>query len=277
RISWRVLPGADAVTAMVAAGEAGTILGFDSPPARVTARGHSFTVRVVANVTRPPLDKREVRHALAMAIDRSAMIKALDLRGARPAFSLVPPDFVDGYSGPRAPYAKLDQEDRVTIAGALLLDLDATPVDVGLAIVNDDIFREIAEKIAGDLAPLGFRVSPIAESADAHERRLIAGDFDLAISASAPADAYQYLFPFSQTAIPWNVGRYSDIAFDENLTASDTERDPGWQTEKLRQADEILNQDQAVWPLMSVKPEANFLAHQLAIFPRASVSKRTAR
>lgn len=79
-------------------GEVGWI---DNPPPAVIpelaarddfrARPFLATYFYRVNVTRPPLDDRRVRRALALAIDRRAITEQVMRAGERPAFSFVPP------------------------------------------------------------------------------------------------------------------------------------------------------------------------------------------
>jgi oligopeptide transport system substrate-binding protein len=50
------------------------------------------TESVMVNLSRPPLDRPEVRQALSLAIDRSALASQVLRDGSQPAQSLVPPD-----------------------------------------------------------------------------------------------------------------------------------------------------------------------------------------
>src|ERR1700685_1474875 len=49
------------------------------------------------NVTRPPLNDKRVREALAMSIDRRAITETVSRAGELPAFCLTPPDMA-GYT-----------------------------------------------------------------------------------------------------------------------------------------------------------------------------------
>ncbi|MDE1171069.1 MAG: peptide ABC transporter substrate-binding protein [Verrucomicrobium sp.] len=81
---------------------------------------HAFpqmaTTFLKVNVTKPPLDKPEVRRALAMAIDRESIVRTV-LKGDQvPAFRLTPPDMA-GYTG-RAHFDESVAEARALMAKA---------------------------------------------------------------------------------------------------------------------------------------------------------------
>jgi oligopeptide transport system substrate-binding protein len=67
------------------------------------------------NVTRPPLDKRSVRQALAMAIDREEIVKYVTKGGEAPGHHFTPPD-TGGYT------ARAKIEEQLDTARALLAE-----------------------------------------------------------------------------------------------------------------------------------------------------------
>jgi oligopeptide transport system substrate-binding protein len=248
----------------VAAGEADVALGFDAEPRRgddpkdlMRAEAGHDTYRLVVNMQRPPLDRREVRHALAMAIDRAGAIAAAGLDDAEPAYALVPPTADGRYRSPRAPFARLSQADRLTVAAALLLDLDrSAPIPVRLAIPVGPTHRAIADTITENWREIGFTTAVVERPAAEHERALLNGDFDVAVltGSARDTDPWPYLARFARAATIWNVARYAETPFDERFAAADLETDPESRLGYLRSAEAVLVEDQVVWPLFQFTP-----------------------
>jgi oligopeptide transport system substrate-binding protein len=265
RIAFETVASLDAARDAVRTGRAEIALGFDPEPiigrdeATLRPDAGSATYRWIANTTRPPLDRYEVRHALAMAIDREALIDALNIRDARPAFSLTPPGIMPDYDPPLAPYAKLKQAERDVIADVLLIDTDRTqPIRIALAVSEGAIHAAIAERARASWRVLGFEAAIVTRDAAAHEQALLAGDFDVAVAAGQERDAdpWPLLFPFARAAGPLNLTRYQVDEFDERLIPADTETNPEYRRDQLRAAEGVLSEDQAVWPLLFFAPAA---------------------
>ncbi|MDX2222204.1 MAG: peptide ABC transporter substrate-binding protein [Rhodospirillaceae bacterium] len=249
---------ADPRTAVLAAG-VDMALGFDAEPRRnddpadaMRGEAGQDTYRLVVNMQRPPLDRREVRHALAMAIDRDEAIAEADLADAAPAYALVPATPDGRYRSPRAPFARLSQADRITVAQALLLDVDRdAPIAVRLAVPFGDTHRAIARVIAANWREIGFQAEISERAAADHERALLAGDFDVAVLTGngRDTDPWPYLSRFSRAATVWNVARYAETPFDERFAVADLETDVESRLGYLRSAEAVLVEDQVVWPL----------------------------
>lgn len=108
------------------------------------------------NVTRPPLDRPEVRQAIALAIDREALARAV-LRGSRLAAPHFTPPGCAGYTAEARVGFDLAK------ARALLADA-GFPNGEGLPVLefqfrNDDTQPKVAEAIQSMLGQIGVRVS----------------------------------------------------------------------------------------------------------------------
>lgn len=211
--------------------------------------GEAAPYSLVVNLTRPPLNSRDVRHALGMVIDRAAL--AASLPGATPATG-----FTLGGETLQPPYARLGLDDRRTVAEALLLDLDrAKAAPLRLAHPAGALHAGVAATVAQAWRALGLRVDTFARTAAAHERAVLAGDFDVAVMPTPAMVAMPeaHLFAFSQQAGPWNVARYRDIMFEQLLTGADNDLEPAYRAAQGRAAAQVLVADQPVWPLF-VRP-----------------------
>ncbi|MFN0245131.1 MAG: peptide ABC transporter substrate-binding protein [Planctomycetota bacterium] len=142
-------------------GEVGWI---DNPPPAVIpelagrddfrARPFLATYFYRINVTRPPLDDRRVRRALALTIDRSAITEQVMRAGERPAFGLVPPGARD-HDGVELAHARDADGFAIDVAEARALLVDAGYGTGGRALPTVEIHynnqgshKDVAEIVA---------------------------------------------------------------------------------------------------------------------------------
>jgi peptide/nickel transport system substrate-binding protein len=176
RITVRVIPEFEARVEALESGEADVIYAF--PPEHIgqlrrfrgsyevvsfpSMRAHSIQL----NCSKPPFDERAVRQATSLAIDRDALIRdVLDGRGV-PMLRLIPPwsgEYAASPPGPDAARAAqlldaagwIKGDDGVRHKGEERLALTLyTPTGPVLAM------RALAARIAEQLAPLGYAVTP---------------------------------------------------------------------------------------------------------------------
>ena len=269
RVSFVVVPSFEAAVAAVAEDRADLAMGFEpeprlrsQQPARssvMRAEASPVTYMWTANTRRPLLDQRDVRHALAMMLDREALIESLGLEEVGPAFSMTPPGLVRGYNPPLAPYGKLQQPEREIIAEVLLLDTKRTALPtLRLSVPEGRVPAALADAAARSWRALGFKVEVLTPSAADHVAALLGGDFDIAaaMTIDRDADAWPTLFAFSRAAGPLNVTGYGEVAFEERLVPADGEQNPDYRLGNLRSAEDVLAEDQVAWPLFTFTPAA---------------------
>jgi peptide/nickel transport system substrate-binding protein len=181
-------------------GEAHVVGGLDTETAnRVASSGHARInldgadalapmAALSLNTTRPPLDKQEVRQAIAHAIDRPALIASAWHGFGRPAsgpaaqilsedrFRGLPPAASD------TPADALERANRLLDAAGLPRREDG----IRLTLVHDVAplgaeWQRLSEGIEQQLARVGIKVSSRFETIEAWSRRLAeAGDFTIA-------------------------------------------------------------------------------------------------
>jgi oligopeptide transport system substrate-binding protein len=224
-------------------------VGRATNPALIDGEGRDL-IQLTLNVTRAPLNSRELRHALGMLIDRAELIKDLHLINAEPAFNMVPDP---PYNAFRAPYARLNRGDRAIVAEALLLDVDI-PALRSLKFLHPDELTHaaLAQAVAAAWRAVGFKVDLVAVPDASYEAVLLSGDFDVAMAvpwrASQATDSF--LWPHTQAAGPWNVSNYREPEFEQMMKMADEETLTDAYPSHLRQAEGVLIEDQVALPLV---------------------------
>jgi len=252
-----VFPALSDAAAAVGDGALDLALGFTPEPsargaARPALQADALEVyQFIVNMSRAPLDRLELRHALGMVIDRAELITQLRLADAEPMFSMIaqPP-----YAPQRAPYARLSRPDRRIVAEALLLDTDIPAVrPLRLIHPRGDLHQAVAASAAASWRELGFKIDVAALAEAEHVEALMAGAFDLAVGPPwrQAAGIEPSLFIYGQAAGPWNVARYRELTFDQFIAEADAEPSAEFYPNFLRQAEGVLVEDQVAWPVMA--------------------------
>lgn len=213
------------------------------------------------NMTRPHLGTLEVRHALAMAINRADVLSALPIPSATPATQFVAPSAMSYAKSYGAPFASLTFEEREAVAEALLaeqgLGADADFV-MQLRIPDGDIHHDVAKSIANMWAAIGIGTRIIQSPFPEHWDAVEAGDFDIAFAFwPARRDSPRgSLEPLSRAAGPWNFPRYQFPGFDERLARAAENTKEEMQAAYYREAEKALIEDQSLISLFFYQPLA---------------------
>ncbi len=194
------------------------------------------------NVTRPPLDRREVRAALATSLRRKEICELVLKAGQQPAFSFLPPQVGDYRSpstfGESADYAQKLLRD----AGLADAEGKLNLRELELHFNTSEVHRDIAEVAAEQWrAALGLEVRLRNQEWKSFLDAQGKLDYDLSRS-SWIAD---YADPSSFLDI-WTTGHennrtgWSNRQYDEFVTAAHSERDPTRCRELYANAERIL-------------------------------------
>lgn len=194
----------------------------------------------VVNVARPPLDRVEVRRALALAIDRERLVRQVLRGGTRAATSFTPPGVGD-YVAPAL--VRFDpQEARRLLAEAGFPGGRGFP-SVELLFDSRDHHRVVAEAVQ----QMWREQLGIAVNLRNEETRVLIGSkrqmqFDLARgswNASSYQDPWYFLGPWATGGL-YNEARWSDADYDMAIARAADERDPAVRFAALREAEERL-------------------------------------
>lgn len=212
------------------------------------------------NTTRPPLNDVRVRRALALTLDRDALVRHV-LRGAqRPALSFVPPG-LGGYTGT----AQLRPD--ATAARALLAEAgfpdgkNFPKLEVAAWNVNPAILEALQQMWRREL---GIETAIVQREGKVHMAAVIAGDFTIALMPAIPDyDDAAALFDELTTGATGNFGRWSNARYDDLAQQARRETDATRRTELYRAAEEVLLAELPVVPLY-------FNAQDYLVAPRVS-------
>jgi peptide/nickel transport system substrate-binding protein len=272
--------GTAAVAAEIAAGRAD--LGWGSPvvdetPAGALAvddhPGFSHNPYLVLNQHSPRLRSRDVRRAIALAVDRTALVRLYeDLRlgvHARESFTAIPP----GNAGYRAD----EPPPPVTDAPATcrrLLSAAGYPYGLTLTVLyrDADAHPALARSYADDLSRCGFEVD-LVPVAQADYYRLLqdpanarAGRWDVTAVGWTPdwygnngRAAVQPLFQTDDRPGTANYGGYSSPTVDKLIDLALSEPDPVRAEELWHEVDTEVLRDVAIVPLVVTVPAARRL------------------
>lgn len=199
------------------------------------------------NVTKPPLDRPEIRRALALAIDRDALARHV-LRGSR----LAAPHFTPPGSGGYTAEARVALD--LTAAQHLLADAgfpngDGLPV-LELQVRNDDTQPRVAEAIQAMLEKIGVRISiaPFEQKTWLQNQQTLA--YTIAFSAWVGdfADPATFLDLFVGGGGN-NWTGWADGAFDRLLTEAALTADPDVRFAIFQRAEARLLEESPITPL----------------------------
>ncbi|PPK97789.1 peptide/nickel transport system substrate-binding protein [Kineococcus xinjiangensis] len=173
------------------------------------------------NLEKPPFDKREVRRAIATAIDREAVTQAAKFDAARPNQTAIP----EG-SFWHTDYEPFEPD--IAAAKKMLADAGvSTPLRMGLMVTSE--YPETvtaAQVIASQLEPLGITVDIQTEEFATWLARQGEGDFDaFLLGWVGNVDPYGFYHSQHRTGASNNYQGYSNPVTDELLDGAAVERD----------------------------------------------------
>ncbi len=188
------------------------------------------------NVAKPPLNDRRVRQALALAIDRTALVRSVIKGGKRPAAHFTPPGIGDYQPPARLGFDPAAARTRLAEAGfadgkgfpALELMIDAREHHVIVAEAVQQMWQR----------ELGITVRLINQETQVLNQAKRSMDFQL-VRGSWNATTYQdpiYFLGAWQTGGLYNEAKWSDAAFDRAIDATWT-ADPAVRTAAFQAAE----------------------------------------
>jgi dipeptide transport system substrate-binding protein len=205
------------------------------------------------NTTKPPFDKKEVRQALSMAIDRDAIIKEVYQGAGQPAKNFIPPtiwsynDSVQNF-----PYDPDKAKKMLADAGVTSLDSDLWWMPVQRPY-NPNAKR-IAEIMQQDLAKVGVNVKLVSFEWGEYRKRLQAGEHQMGqlgwTGDNGDPDNFFFLLG-CEAARPGgqNIAKWCNKDFDGLLQKAKASADVAERTKLYEQMQVIAHEEAPVFTI----------------------------
>ena len=197
------------------------------------------------NCTRPPLDDPRVRRALALVLDRAALVGQVLRGGQQPAFGLVPPG-IGGYIASPL-FATDPAEARRLLAAAGFPEGKGFP-QLELSTWTNVVVLEAIQQMWR--RELGIESNIVQHEAKVHLAALAAGDYVVALVPAIPDydDPAALLANFSADA-PLNYPHWHSAAYEKLLGEADLAAEPARRLALLHEAEKILLAEMPVVPI----------------------------
>lgn len=222
-----------------------------APGVRVHATSSGSCTYLGYNTQSGPLRDREVRVALASAIDRQCLVDVVLGGHGIPARTLVHPrsdwhcpDAADYRHDPRAAGEALDRVGWRRTASGTRADADGRILSLSLLTVRgDDVKQDAARLIARQLEQVGVQVRPeSAAMADLLNDHLYPRRYELVLLALSPGPSPSFLRAFYHSGGGQSAGNrfgYASQAVDDLIDAlppmdeQESARGPVWEIQRL--------------------------------------------
>ena len=230
--------------------------------ARVVEGGQLHTGYITLNVAMPPFDKKKVRQAVNMAINKDRIVQIINNR-AIPANQPLPPS-MPGYDNGFDGYAYDPEKAKALLAEAGLAD----GFETELFVMNTDPNPRIAQAIQQDLSAIGIKASiqslaqanVIAAGGEQDQAPMIWSG-GMAWIADFP-DASNFYGPILGCAGAvqggWNWSWYCNEDLDKMATDADSVTDPAKADERSKMWSEIYGKIMEDAPWVPVFNEQRF-------------------
>jgi len=227
----------------------------DDPRLRMTLRPGMNIAYLAFNTRKPPLDRPEVRHALALAINNERLMESIYYGTAETAASILP----------RASWA-YDNDARVTEYNPAKAreELKALGLeDLHLRLVVPSSSQswnpsplKTAELLQADLAQVGVRVTIAPVEGRFQEAQLMEMNHDLTLTGWAtdsndPDSFFRPLLSCAAIRSQTNYAHWCSPAFDEALQHALLSQQLSARIDSYDKAQQILGQELPVLPLAS--------------------------
>jgi len=211
----------------------------------------SWGTRVVLNQTLPKLADIRVRRALALAVDRQAIVKNILRTGEMPAYGLVPP-VAPGYAGAELDFKAEPMPERLTEARALLKAAgysEANPLSFVLSQRAGSANKRVVVALANMWAKIGVKTELRFADVSMYYGELRKLNYEVALTGAAwPPDPEHFLNEMHPKS-PQNYSRYDSKAFNDTLARASRIPERGARYAAFREAEAIALKDVAIIPL----------------------------
>lgn len=217
------------------------------------------------NTEQPPFNDKQVRLAIAYAVQREALV-AIAYNGlAKPVYGpLAPTEF--GYSAVVEEQAKAESNSLAQAQALLaaagwqdtdgdgILEKDGETLEFELLAASAPETQQMATALQAQLAPAGIRVNIRLTDVPAIKEATIAGTHEMFLLYFNLTDPRILSFLFHSNNIgSTNRTRYANAELDELLDAADAELDPELRKQKVATVLELLVAERPFVPLLSAQ------------------------
>ncbi len=230
--------------------------------ARVVEGGQLHTGYITMNVAMPPFDKKEVRQAVNMAINKDRVVQIINNR-AIPANQPLPPS-MPGYDKDYKGYAYDPEKAKAMLAEAGFPD----GFETELFVMNTDPNPRIAQAIQQDLSAVGIKASiqslaqanVIAAGGEKDQAPMIwSGGMAWIADFPDPSNFYGPILGCAGAVEGgWNWSWYCNEDLDKMATAADSVTDPAKADERSKMWSEIYGKIMEDAPWVPVFNEQRF-------------------
>ena len=206
------------------------------------------------NLEKPPFDNKNIRRALAMAIDRKAIVEKVLRTGEFPAYSMVPPG-LGGYNEPgEVAWKDMPYEDRVAEAKDLMAEAGFgpdNPLKFQLRYNTSEEHKKVAIAIASMWKDLGVQPELFNSEVKVHYNDLQEGNFEVARAGWSADynDAQNFLYLMEADTGPFNYAEYDNPDYNSLMSQSDVTTDVRERLRLMREAELIAMEDLPVVPI----------------------------
>ncbi|GJD52252.1 Periplasmic dipeptide transport protein [Methylobacterium crusticola] len=233
-------------------------------PALVLMREEELNIGYLAlNVLKPPFSDPRVRHAIAMAIDKAAIVEGVYGPGGTAARTPIPPNL--WAHDPSIADDPLDRAgaQRLLAEAGLASGFEADLWYPPVSRAYNPNGRRVADMIQADLARIGIRLKLVTDEWSAYRAKMLAGVPALALfgwtADNGDPDNFLGVLLGCIPARPGgsNVARWCDPAFDALVTDARRTTDQAARAELYRRAQAIFKRET---PWVPIAHSAVFVA-----------------
>ncbi len=221
------------------------------------------------NIYSEPLKDIRVRRALAMAIDRFAMIAAaFPDQHYMPSMSLVPPT-LPGYGAPAYPdWSMWEITQRQSEAARLLQEAgysNEAPLRLKLKLTNHDEDLRLGQALTDQFASLPVKLSIERQTLSEISANIVNGDYQLArTTITSNIDSpEQYLLPYRCLSRFSSSKTYCNTEVDSILSTAQKKSDIAARASELHRAESLILDDIPFLPLY-IPASRNLISRKLA-------------
>jgi len=191
-------------------------------PAAARVSVSSWGTRIVVNMNDRKFADPRVRRALALAIDREAIVTNILRTGEMPAYGVVPP-VAPGYTGATLDFHAKKMDERLAEARALLKSAgytDAKPLSLVLSQRTGPANKRVVVAVQNMWSKIGVKAVLRFSDVSMYYGELRKQDFEVAITGAAwPPDPEHFLNDLNSTS-PQNYSQYKSKTYDDAVTAA---------------------------------------------------------